>query len=226
MTFWAEGGGGRERRLQLISPTLAGVPCMERVCTSPAKGVRSRNKYAQVVSPRKYVARHSHRKTRVVPITCHLWDRYCIAHMAIRWPTTRASLATYLHNQTPHMFLNILLLLTVHYHPKVFLNTTPTNLGPRTINFSSFPVLETAVSMDVFKQQCSPVENPLSIPMALTHHHYSEQTMQTSVHFSYLRGMEQLKEKQEKFYAARQQRIQLQEAKLNKVNHLPKCCER
>ena len=80
MTFWAEGGGGRERRLQLISPTLASVPCMERVCTSPAKGVRSRNKYAQVVSPRKYVARHTHRKTRVVPITCHLWDRYCITH--------------------------------------------------------------------------------------------------------------------------------------------------
>ena len=105
------------------------------------------------------------------------------------------------------------------HHPNLY-------LGPTTINFSSFPVLETAVSMDVFKQQCSPVENPLSIPMALTHHHYSEQTMQTSVHFSYLRGMEQLKEKQEKFYAARQQRIQLQEAKLNKVNHLPKCCER
>ena len=108
-----------------------------------------------------YVVRHTHRKTRFVPITRHLQDRYCIAHMAIRWPTTRASLATYLHNQTPHMCLNILLLLTVHYHPKVFLNTTPTYLGPRTINFSSFPVLETAVSMDVFKQQCSPVQNPL-----------------------------------------------------------------
>ena len=80
--------------------------------------------------------------------------------------------------------------------------------------------------MDVFKQACPPQDNPLSIPMALTHHHFSECTMQTSVHFSYVRGMEQLKEKQEKFYAARQQRIQLQQGKLRKVNDLPKCCER
>ena len=74
--------------------------------------------------------------------------------------------------------------------------------------------------MDVFKQACPPQDNPLSIPMALTHHHFSECTMQTSVHFSSVRGMEQLKEKQEQFYAARQQRIQLQQGKLRKVNDL------
>ena len=62
--------------------------------------------------------------------------------------------------------------------------------------------------------------------MSLTHHHYSEDTMQTSVHFSYVRDLEQLKDKEEKFYAARQQKIKLQEAKLKKVNDLPKCCER
>ena len=146
-------------------------------------------------------------KHGLVPIPRHLREQYCIAHMAIRWPTTQALLETYLHNQTPHMFLGILLLLIVHYHPKVFLNTTATYLGPTTIKFTSFPVLEIAAAVDVFKQNCSPVENPFSIPMALTHHHYCEQTMQTSVHFSYLRVMKQLKEKQEKFYEARQQRV-------------------
>ena len=29
------GGERHERHLQLISPTLAGVPCMDQVCTSP-----------------------------------------------------------------------------------------------------------------------------------------------------------------------------------------------
>ena len=92
--------------------------------------------------------------------------------------------------------------------------------------FSAITALQAPPTMDVFKQACPPQDNPLSIPMALTHHRFSECTMQTSVHFSSVRGMEQLKEKQEKFYAARQQRIQLQQGKLRKVNDLPKCCER
>jgi len=80
--------------------------------------------------------------------------------------------------------------------------------------------------MDVFKQTCQPQDNPLSIPMSLMHHHYSQGTMQSSVHFSYLRHMDQLKEKQEKFYAARHQRIQQQKGKLSTCSELPKCCER
>jgi len=117
------------------------------------------------------------------------------------------------------MFPNILLLFALLYHhPKVFLNTN--------LSFKDLSTLPATLPMDVFKPACCPEDNPLSIPMALTHHHYSESTMQTSVHFSYVRGMEQLKEKQEKFYAARQQRIQLQMGKLRKVNDLPKCCER
>ena len=39
--------------------------------------------------------------------------------------------------------------------------------------------------------------------MSLMHHHYSEGPMQSSIHFNYLTHMDQLKEKQEKFYAAK-----------------------
>ena len=62
--------------------------------------------------------------------------------------------------------------------------------------------------------------------MSLMHHHYSEGPMQSSIHFNYLTHMDQLKEKQEKFYAARHQRIQQQKSKLSTCSELPKCCER
>ena len=94
-------------------------------------------------------------------------------------------------------------------------------------NYPTFSIQQpTPTPMDVFKQTCQPQDNPLSIPMSLMHHHYSQDTMQSSVHFSYLRHMDQLKEKQEKFYAARHQRIQQQKGKLSTCSELPKCCER
>ena len=157
--------------------------------------------------------------------------RNMTVQVANRFPATLASLATYLHYQNTRMLPNILLLITLLYlHPPVFLNTSyiyQTLLQQSQPHFfSAITALQAPPTMDVFKQACPPQDNPLSIPMALTHHHFSECTMQTSVHFSYVRGMEQLKEKQEKFYAARQQRIQLQQGKLRKVNDLPTCCER
>ena len=115
----------------------------------------------------------------------------------------------------PNIFL-LLALLT--YHPKVFLNTNPI--------YPTFSTLPTPTPMDVFKQRCQPQENPLSIPMSLMHHHYSEGPMQSSIHFNYLTHMDQLKEKQDKFYAARHQRIQQQKGKLSTCSELPKCCER
>jgi len=157
--------------------------------------------------------------------------RNMTVQVANRFPATLASLTTYLHYQNTRMLPNILLLITLLYlHPPVFLNTSyiyQTLLQQSQPHFfSAITALQAPPTMDVFKQACPPQDNPLSIPMALTHHHFSECTMQTSVHFSSVRGMEQLKEKQEKFYAARQQRIQLQQGKLRKVNDLPKCCER
>jgi len=117
------------------------------------------------------------------------------------------------------MLPNILLLLAfLTYHPKVFLNTNPI--------YRTFSKLPTPTPMDVLKQRCQPQENPLSIPMSLMHHHYSEGPMQSSIHFNYLTHMDQLKEKQEKFYAARHQRIQQQKGKLSTCSELPKCCER
>ena len=92
--------------------------------------------------------------------------------------------------------------------------------------YPTFSTLPTPTAMDVFKQRCQPQENPLSIPMSLMHHHYSEGPMQSSIHFNYLTHMDQLKEKQEKFYAARHQRIQQQKGKLSTCSELPKCCER
>ena len=125
-----------------------------------------------------------------------------------------------LHYQTQHMFPNIFLLLALLFlTPKVFFNTNQ--------NYPTFSIQQpTPTPMDVFKQTCQPQDNPLSIPMSLMHHHYSQDTMQSSVHFSYLRHMDQLKEKQEKFYAARHQRIQQQKGKLSTCSELPKCCER
>ena len=157
--------------------------------------------------------------------------RNMTVQVANRFPASLASLATYLHYHNTRMLPNILLLITLLYlHPPVFLNTSyiyQTLLQQSQPHFfSAITALQAPPTMDVFKQACPPQDNPLSIPMALTHHHFSECTMQTSVHFSSVRGMEQLKEKQEKFYAARQQRIQLQQGKLRKVNDLPKCCER
>ena len=133
---------------------------------------------------------------------------------------TLASPTHIFHYQTQHMFPNILLLLALLFlTPKVFLNTHQI--------YPTFLILQTPPTpMDVFKQSCQPQENPLSIPMSLMHHHYSEDTMQSSVHFSYLRHMDQMKEKQEKFYAARHQRIQQQKGKLSTCTELPKCCER
>jgi hypothetical protein len=117
---------------------------------------------------------------------------------------TVASPTHILHYETQHMFPNIFLLLELlSLTPKVFLNTNQI--------YPTFSILQKPPTpMDVFKQSCQPQENHLSIPMSLMHHHYSEDTMQSSVHFSYLRHMDQLKEKQLKFYAARHQRIQQQ----------------
>ena len=118
------------------------------------------------------------------------------------------------------MLPNILLLLALLFlTPKVFFNTNQ--------NYPTFSIQQpTPTPMDVFKQTCQPQDNPLSIPMSLMHHHHSQDTMQSSVHFSYLHHMDQLKEKQEKFYAARHQRIQQQKGKLSTCSELPKCCER
>ena len=68
--------------------------------------------------------------------------------------------------------------------------------------------------MDVFKEKCIPQDNPLSIPVAVMHHHFSEDIMQGSLHFPVSSCMDQLKDKQEKLYAAKAVRIEKQQGKV------------
>ena len=120
-----------------------------------------------------------------------------------------------------------LLFQILNHHPPVFLNTTPTvffNTIPtlfttHNLNYNTFP-------MDTYRQKQAPHENPLSIPMSIMYHHATMDSLNTTFHFAYQREMEQMKAKQEKFYAARLARIQKQKEKLDECSDLPKCCNR
>ena len=103
--------------------------------------------------------------------------------------------------------------------PTVFFNTIPTLFTTHNLNYNTFP-------MDTYRQKQAPHENPLSIPMSIMYHHATMDSLNTTFHFAYQREMEQMKAKQEKFYATRQARIQKQKEKLDECSDLPKCCNR
>ena len=80
--------------------------------------------------------------------------------------------------------------------------------------------------MDTIRPKQPPQENPLSIPLSLIYHQVTMDSMSNSFHFSYAREMEQMKAKQEHFYAVRHARIEKQKEKLENCSDLPKCCNR
>ena len=157
--------------------------------------------------PHAVISEHRHTGSSEEGLTSHR----PLSNASVAKQVTSLAHPTYVAKHIPAFSLS-------HLPPKVFLNTNPF--------YPTFSTLPTPTPMDVFKQRCQPQENPLSIPMSLMHHHYSEGPMQSSIHFNYLTHMDQLKEKQEKFYAARHQRIQQQKGKLSTCSELPKCCER
>ena len=125
------------------------------------------------------------------------------------------------------IILPLLFQLFTH-HPPVFLNTKQLvflNTNPP-IHFTHHLPFYTLPSMDTFKTKQAPMENPLSIPISVMYHHASMDSMSTSFHFTHARDLEQMKLKQEKFYALRHARIQKQKEKLDNCSELPKCCSR
>ena len=148
----------------------------------------------------------------------------CAAPLAAR-PHPSLGLSQY--HSKPMWIILPLLFHILNHHPPVFLNTTPTvffNTIPtlfttHNLNYNTFP-------MDTYRQKQAPQENPLSIPMSIMYHHATMDSLNTSFHFAYQREMEQMKAKQEKFYAARLARIQKQKEKLDECSDLPKCCNR
>ena len=148
----------------------------------------------------------------------------CAAPLAAR-PHPSLGLSQY--HSKPMWIILPLLFHILNHHPPVFLNTTPTvffNTIPtlfttHNLNYNTFP-------MDTYRQKQAPQENPLSIPMSIMYHHATMDSLNTSFHFTYQREMEQMKAKQEKFYAARLARIQKQKEKLDECSDLPKCCNR
>ena len=123
--------------------------------------------------------------------------------------------------------LPLLLLHIIHHPPEVltpqptvFFNTTPPISFHYSINCNSYP------AMDTIRQKQTPQENLLSIPLSLIYHQVTLDSMSNSFHFSYAREMEQMKAKQEHFYAVRHARIEKQKEKLDNCSDLPKCCNR
>ena len=132
----------------------------------------------------------------------------------------------HLHTNTHYQhFLLMWIILPLLFHlftppPSVFLNTNPPLLTHHKLIYNNFP------AMDTFKQKQTPLDNPLSIPLSIMYHHASMDSMSTSFHFTHARELEQMKLKQEKFYALRHARIQKQKEKLDNCSELPKCCSR
>ena len=131
------------------------------------------------------------------------------------------------HTSIPTLITNTSSLCGLSYHyfstflpPSVFLNTNPPLLTHHKLIYNNFP------AMDTFKQKQNPLDNPLSIPLSIMYHHASMDSMSTSFHFTHARELEQMKLKQEKFYALRHARIQKQKEKLDNCSELPKCCSR
>ena len=135
----------------------------------------------------------------------------------------------HLISTSQHMWfiLPLLLLHIIHHPPEVltpqptvFFNTTPPISFHYSINCNSHP------AMDTIRPKQPPQENPFSIPLSLIYHQVTMDSMSNSFHFSYAREMEQMKAKQEHFYAVRHARIEKQKEKLENCSDLPKCCNR
>jgi len=104
--------------------------------------------------------------------------------------------------------------------PTVFFNKTPPFSFHYTVNCNTSP------AMDTMRQKQPPQENHLSIPLSLIYHQVTVDSMSNSFHFRYAREMEQMKAKQEHFYALRHARIEKQKEKLENCSDLPKCCNK